>query len=817
MKTLNTATYNLRTPIIKSLFCSLILILAFSPRANALTITTNTWWTTSQTITGDLVIDNNATLEISGSALTSTILTVSGTIDIKPGSELHIDNNILVKVGDKIIVESANTLNGVSAQLIVDGVSCTLTALNTQWNGIEVWGNLSYGMQGSKATADLSYAVIEKAVTGVANYNPNIGGKKGGIIEAYDITFKNNKTAVSIKENPTYYMTSQNGPAVAVPTNNASNFKECQFLLTTTDNPFYPSSATSFNLNDMVDIWDAKGISILGCTFNDGTGQGVTNGIRALNSDIRVGPSFIPVSWNWGYGYLPNPTTFTHTNVAISASGPGTFNRILVQQANINDNYKGVQLNNEQNAVLINNFIQNVGQSYPYSSHGIEILNGSSGFTVEGNQINGVSNQVTGIYVSYTGEANNELYRNTISNYHFGIYAYGNNGIFPPNNSYASKGLKIICNNLQDNNYSGTVGIKIDGKIAFYQGIPVINPSIEWKAAGNLFANLGLHDPQLEGSANSSPFLYYFGSSNAEVPGSPAGVSAGGYSYSAAYYNNSCPVQQRPVIVPQSVPTIIANIERQINQFNTLESPSRSDSIQLAGLIQWHQKVIDSALYTFMYNDSLEIRYDSMAWVLEQVHYDYTNQVRLAGVYLTQLRYADAINLLHNIHTEYTLNEDQMTDLNDMADMYAVIDSLAHNGDDWNALTDNMRQEVYDVANQSGVYGPAVAIYLLQRYENYCYDPQVATTTESFQTQSLNFDAAKAQKIYPNPTKGILYVRWTNNATAAFYNLKGAKILDMDLHKGLNELNIQHLDAGIYFVQIKENGQTVYRQKIIKK
>ncbi|HET8572831.1 MAG TPA: T9SS type A sorting domain-containing protein [Edaphocola sp.] len=817
MKALNTTIYNLRTQAIKGLLCSMILVLAFSFPASALTITTNTWWTTSQTITGDLVIDNNATLEISGSALTSTILTVSGTIDIKPGSELHIDNNILVKVGDKIIVESANTLNGVSAQLIVDGVSCTLTALNTQWNGIEVWGNLSYGMQGSKATADLSYAVIEKAVTGVANYNPNIDGKKGGTIEAYDVTFKNNKTAVSIKENSTYYMTSQNGPAVAVPTNNASNFKECQFLLTTTDNPFYPSSATSFNLNDMVDIWDAKGISILGCTFNDGTGQGVTNGIRALNSDIRVGPSFIPISWNWGYGYLPNPTTFTHTNVAISASGPGTFNRILVQQANINDNHKGVQLNNEQNAVLINNIISQIGQSYNSNPHGLEILNGSSGITVESNQINGVNNEVTGIYVNNAGEANNEIYRNTIHNYKNGIFMEGVNGASytSPNGLPTSQGLKIICNDLNNNNIVNSVGVTIGGTAAFYQGIPIANPntSWSWKAAGNIFEPLSLHDPQFERLPNSDPFIYFcYPNNTPEFPGYNLN-----YNFTWSDYDNNCPVQQRPVIVPQSVPTILANIERQINQFNTLESPSRSDSIQLAGLIQWHQKLIDSALYTFMYNDSLEVRYDSMAWVLEQVHYDYTNQVRLAGVYLTQLRYADAINLLHNIHTEYTLNEDQITDLNNMADMYAVIDSLVHNGDDWNALTDNMRQEVYDVANQSGVYGTAVAIYLLQRYENYCYDPQVATATESFQTQSLNFDAAKAQKIYPNPTKGILYVDWKNNATAAFYNLKGAQILDMDLHKGLNELNIQHLDAGIYFVQIKENGQTVYRQKIIKK
>ena len=129
----------------------------------------------------------------------------------------------------------------------------------------------------------------------------------------------------------------------------------------------------------------------------------------------------------------------------------------------------------------------------------------------------------------------------------------------------------------------------------------------------------------------------------------------------------------------------------------------------------------------------------------------------------------------------------------------------------------NMRQEIYNVANQSGVYGPGVAIYLLQRYENYCYDPQVVSSAESFQTQNLNFDAAKAQKIYPNPTKDKLYVDWKNSATATFYTIKGDKTLDINLHKGLNELNIQQLNAGVYFVQIKENGQTVYQQKIIKK
>lgn len=812
---MSTAIYNLRKHAIKSLFCSMILLLAFSFRANALTITTNTAWFNSQNIQGDLVITNNATLEFLSTS--PIVISVSGSIDIKPGSTLNISNNILIKVGNKIIVESANTLNGASAQLYAVGPSTKFTALNSQWNGIEVWGNLSYGMFGSRAKADIHNATIEKAVIGVANYNTNINSKKGGTINAYQVTFKNNKTAVSIKENPNYYMTSQNGQVVAVPTNNASKFNECQFLQTTTNNPFYPPSATLFNLNHMVEIWDTKGVSILGCTFNDGTGQKVTNGIRALNSDIRVGPSFIPISWNWGYAFLPNPTTFTNTNVAINASGPGTFNRILVQQANINDNHKGIQLNNEQNAVLINNFIQNVGQSYPYNPHGIEILNGSSGFTVEGNSINGVSNRATGIYANNIGEANNVIYRNTISNYKNGIFAEGINGIpyVPASNPHVSQGLKFICNNLSNNNVLNSVGVKIQGTIAYYQGTPIGNPNTNWswKAAGNIFEPLYLNDPQFVRLPNSDPFIYFcYPNNTPEFPGYNLN-----YNFTWSDYDNNCPIQQRPIIVPQPVPSILANIERQINQFNTIESPSRSDSIQLSGLILWHQKLIDSALYTFMYNDSLEVRYDSMAWVLEQVHYDYTNQVRLAGVYLTQLRYADAINLLNQIHTEYTLNEDQITDLNNLANMYVVIDSLAHNGDDWSALADNMRQEVYNVANQSGVYGPGVAIYLLQRYENYCYDPQVPSSTESFQIQNLNLDAAKAQKIYPNPTKGILYVDWKNSATAAFYTIKGDKTLDINLHKGLNELNIRQLNAGIYFVQIKENGKTVYQQKIIKK
>lgn len=166
---------------------ALALSLSLNNRAKAMTITANTTWSTSHSVS-DLIITNNATLTITGSA---TTISVTGNIDVKPGSILNIENNAILKTGSSIVVESSSELTIPSAELYVN--SATLTALGTSWNGIEVWGKvLLFTPEASRAKATFQDATVEKAERGVATYQVSSNQKKGGIVKASNTLFKDN-------------------------------------------------------------------------------------------------------------------------------------------------------------------------------------------------------------------------------------------------------------------------------------------------------------------------------------------------------------------------------------------------------------------------------------------------------------------------------------------------------------------------------------------------------------------------------------------------------------------------------------------------
>lgn len=69
-------------------------------------------------------------------------------------------------------------------------------------------------------------------------------------------------------------------------------------------------------------------------------------------------------------------------------------------------------------------------------------------------------------------------------------------------------------------------------------------------------------------------------------------------------------------------------------------------------------------------------------------------------------------------------------------------------------------------------------------------------------------------KIYPNPVSNVLNITAPDNYSLEIYSIIGEKILSTKE----KQIGIQHLNAGIYFVVIKnENGTSVKSKKIIKK
>jgi hypothetical protein len=75
--------------------------------------------------------------------------------------------------------------------------------------------------------------------------------------------------------------------------------------------------------------------------------------------------------------------------------------------------------------------------------------------------------------------------------------------------------------------------------------------------------------------------------------------------------------------------------------------------------------------------------------------------------------------------------------------------------------------------------------------------------------------------IFPNPVQSTIYVEMSNihgkdNMTAKIYDMFGKHIMSKDMIASqLNEINVEHLAAGVYVITIEENGKLIGRNKFV--
>jgi len=89
----------------------------------------------------------------------------------------------------------------------------------------------------------------------------------------------------------------------------------------------------------------------------------------------------------------------------------------------------------------------------------------------------------------------------------------------------------------------------------------------------------------------------------------------------------------------------------------------------------------------------------------------------------------------------------------------------------------------------------------------------------------LNFSVLSAKemvvnqpKIYPNPAKTEMFVELkSHSATASIFDAKGSLIkTDLKLKPGKNRIDISELTSGIYFIEISDENNQVFKNKFIK-
>lgn len=84
-----------------------------------------------------------------------------------------------------------------------------------------------------------------------------------------------------------------------------------------------------------------------------------------------------------------------------------------------------------------------------------------------------------------------------------------------------------------------------------------------------------------------------------------------------------------------------------------------------------------------------------------------------------------------------------------------------------------------------------------------------ALVTENFKQQIFN--------VYPNPVKNVLTITAKENLFYAIYDISGRKILENDLLVGVQIVQLDTLESGIYFLSAKTSTGKLFSKKIIKK
>jgi hypothetical protein len=86
------------------------------------------------------------------------------------------------------------------------------------------------------------------------------------------------------------------------------------------------------------------------------------------------------------------------------------------------------------------------------------------------------------------------------------------------------------------------------------------------------------------------------------------------------------------------------------------------------------------------------------------------------------------------------------------------------------------------------------------------------------QCTSINIIASKTEfKVYPNPNNGEFTIELTNinNSNITITNVLG-QIIKTQKAELMNQIDLNLFDKGIYFINVMENNQSVYRSSIIK-
>ncbi len=802
-------------------------------------ITTNTTWDGTRTITNNWNIESGVTLTISSNSYVKFVG----------------ETSLTVKAGGKLIIDGARLTN--TCDELWSGITVFGNSDSAQWNNISSQGYLEVK----------NGAIIENAKNAIFVGDKDIpwGPQNGGIVKIDNAIFRNNISCIEIPIYQNYFF---NDPENAM--RNFSYIRNSTFE--TTDY----LARIGKKANSFISLWAVNGISIRNNTFKNSNPEAYA--ISDRGTGIRT--------WDANYSSIYN--IFEDLRYGIYSEGTGELLYFNIDDCNFIRNYKSIYLNAVNNAMIRRNNLNLNGFNGIYS-YGISIYN-SNDFIIDENIINGRTAQNyhdRGINLSGIAESNNSIYKNTFSNLryslvsknalniifecnefsgnsNYGIYIindgsfwsqgtdthpignkflepnnyfdiYSNNQIiayyYDEQNSYIpertnDKILMFALENVENtcpshfggnnnNNGGGDITI-IDDKIIEKED--ELREKVDGGSTDNTISDiqnsnsdlaLELRNSLLEKSPNLSDTVMITTVVNEDILPkimltevlSANSQSAKSEKISDALDNREDPLQNY--------------LRAEINLGRDSISSKEKLEIEIFKLKNEKYRMYKNKVISFL-NDTTQSSKDSLLYLLENEN-NLSGKYRLLSYYISKKDHINAENLLNSIDTDFELNQSQRSEYNKILVFYFIQKDLLENNKTYFELDSLQKQNLLslseDTVSQSGAYARSI-ISLIDNVEYDFNFPHIPEEQQDFSYRNL-LELELVFKLTPNPAKDYFIAEYeipSYNFTNAFfkmYNSHNKKVHEEQLKKRAFQLLIEteKFASGVYICKLFVDGK----------
>lgn len=780
----------------------------------------------------DLTYDEVPIVQGSTPVIIISDITIRGVITVPSGSTLKIENCTIKFADTKSTGEYTNITVEAGGELILDG--CTLTSddrcVYNSWDGIKVLGdydephNILY--QGKITILNtIQRTIIENArfaiTLGEREYDDNYtwnsnetGG--GGIIFADDAIFLDNRR--SIHFSPYSY-------SISNPGSNTSYLKDCDFLNNDAINDL--SGLGSLDYISMVNIQD---LNFLGCHFK--SQYSVNTGVEPYTTAIT----------GYNCGFVINggsrSSLFYRMDYAINISNP-TFNNYPVDiiSTNFSENIHGIYMKNYSwPKIAFNVFdIGYSGIGLSSEAYGLYLYDCQE-YKVENNAFNDrtTGQNVHGVIVNnyYDMFLQNRIYDNYFNNLWVAISVYNKNrgwNLFPGTHSN-NLGLKIMCNNFENNSYAihctDQGASSIQGYI--WKGLPGPGTPDLYVTAANCFDNCTLSEGKYKNDAIQS--ITYV-----EEASDPAclilSTDVNCYDLAKVYFISS-PLFPQDVLLPNPCDgheaedprpgrrmSTLASLESELLELNKYQEEFDKKSLEFQTLEVSKNRVVGQLMHELMRSNSKEGYFQAIE-ILELSN-ELSRRINLVDMYMLTSDFKKARKELDNL-------VDQDEDLRLYVNMKKIILTNMENGKSINDLKNDSAfvSSATLLASDKDLYGNMSARAYLASINNTSipeiYMPLLKSPS-LVEPEIPNENDGYLVKCYPNPfthvTNIVIEVDLDlTNSELIVYNINGIQLYKRQLSSGVNKIEFDgsSLPSGIYMGIINSNGQKVKTFKIIK-